>query len=127
MVATKTEKRVTKQTAKRTATPRARGIPKGGLTDEHKAAMRQGRQEAAAVRKLLRSMGLKENPMEALLEAQKQIDEERKAEARKEELVSTVEDFTEVLEAFAERRGISREAFERVGVPTELLDAANLG
>lgn len=126
MVATKVKATKATSTAKRTSVPRARGIPKGGLTEEHKAAMREGRQQAAVVRRLLREVGIKENPMEALLEAQRAIEEEAAKAARKEELAANVSDFVDVLRDFAERRGFSREAFERVGVPDELLDAANL-
>ena len=129
--------------------------PKGPMTDQHKAALSQGRQEGRAVRDYLDSLrtnkpkrGRKRTPdsirkrldaiddelttADALTEL-KLVQERRNLQSELESKSAAVdqtaveEAFVQVAKSYGERQGISYNAWREVGVPAPVLKRAGIG
>lgn len=116
------------------------------MTDEHKAALAQGRREAAAVRRYLEALdqdaggvdadklrkrvedlkGKAEEESDPLrrvevieqrIEAEKALEEAEKAP----DMNALESDFSEVVAAYSQRKGISYKAWRELGVPASVL------
>jgi hypothetical protein len=128
---------------------------KSGMSDEHKAALAEGRNQGRAVRKYLEALEqnkpkrgrkrtadsvkrdlartedelLDADPLRRLELVQRRID----LEGELERLGSTVDmdaleaEFVAVAKPYAERKGISYEAWREAGVPASALKAAGIG
>ena len=134
--------------------PAKRG-PKGPMTDQHKAALSQGRQEGRAVRDYLDSLrtnkpkrGRKRTSdsirkrldaiddelttADALTEL-KLVQERRNLQSELESKSAAVdqtaveEAFVQVAKSYGERQGISYNAWREVGVPAPVLKRAGIG
>ena len=129
--------------------------PKGPMTDQHKAALSQGRQEGRAVRDYLDSLrtnkpkrGRKRTPdsirkrldaiddelttADALTEL-KLVQERRNLQSELESKSAAVDQtavedaFVQVAKSYGERQGISYNAWREVGVPAPVLKRAGIG
>ena len=129
--------------------------PKGPMTDQHKAALSQGRQEGRAVRDYLDSLrtnkpkrGRKRTSdsirkrldaiddelttADALTEL-KLVQERRNLQGELESKSAAVdqtaveEAFVQVAKSYGERQGISYNAWREVGVPAPVLKRAGIG
>ena len=129
--------------------------PKGPMTDQHKAALSQGRQEGRAVRDYLDSLrtntpkrGRKRTSdsirkrldaiddelttADALTEL-KLVQERRNLQTELESKSAAVdqtaveEAFVQVAKSYGERQGISYNAWREVGVPAPVLKRAGIG
>ena len=129
--------------------------PKGPMTDQHKAALSQGRQEGRAVRDYLDSLrtnkpkrGRKRTSdsirkrldaiddelttADALTEL-KLVQERRNLQSELESKSDAVdqtaveEAFVQVAKSYGERQGISYNAWREVGVPAPVLKRAGIG
>ena len=129
--------------------------PKGPMTDQHKAALSQGRQEGRAVRDYLDSLrtskpkrGRKRTSdsirkrldaiddelttADALTEL-KLVQERRNLQSELESKSAAVdqtaveEAFVQVAKSYGERQGISYNAWREVGVPAPVLKRAGIG
>ena len=129
--------------------------PKGPMTDQHKAALSQGRQEGRAVRDYLDSLrtnkpkrGRKRTSdsirkrldaiddelttADALTEL-KLVQERRNLQSELEsksvavDQTAVEEAFVQVAKSYGERQGISYNAWREVGVPAPVLKRAGIG
>ena len=129
--------------------------PKGPMTDQHKAALSQGRQEGRAVRDYLDSLrtnkpkrGRKRTAdsirkrldaiddelttADALTEL-KLVQERRNLQSELESKSAAVDQtavedaFVQVAKSYGERQGISYNAWREVGVPAPVLKRAGIG
>lgn len=124
------------------------------MSDEHKAALAQGRQEGRAVRLYLEAVTVPKRrgrrrtpagvmaelertteqlktakPLDRLLLTQKRIDLEAELAtlgADPVDITALEAAFIEVAAGYAERKGLSREAFRSIGVPAAVLRAAGI-
>ena len=125
------------------------------MTDEHKAALAEGRAQGRAVRRYLEALeahkpkrGRKRTPesiqkrldridveladadaVKRLELIQERLDLKAELEASTESVdLSELEaEFVKAAKPYAERKGISYEAFRQVGVPAATLKAAGIG
>ncbi len=124
------------------------------MTDEHKAALSEGRAQGRAVRSYLEALethkpkrGRKRtpdtmrarieqieaalpeaSPMSRLQMVQERMDLEKEIEAAetKVDLTALEDGFVAAAKAYADRKGISHAAWREVGVPTALLKRAGI-
>ncbi len=129
-------------------------MSKGTMTDEHKAALAEGRRQGKAVRDYLAVIDMdrrrgprlskeqlsdkirdcqgqidaEDDPVKRLDLVQKRLDyEDRLAEAGEEiDLTGVEKGFVEVAQAYGDRKGISYTAWREIGVPAAVLKDAGV-
>ncbi len=129
-------------------------MPRGGMSQEHKEALAQGRRQARAVRDYLEAISMERRPgrpvdrraLENRIEKlQQQINEESNAAKRVEliqrrldaemrlaaleerpDLEQLEEDFVEAVKDYSERKGITYTAWREAGVPAAVLRQAGV-
>ena len=134
--------------------PAKRG-PKGPMTDQHKAALSQGRQEGRAVRDYLDSLrtnkpkrGRKRTAdsigkrLDAiddelttadaltelkLVQERRNLQEEMESKSAAVDQTAVEDAFVQVAKSYGERQGISYNAWREVGVPAPVLKRAGIG
>jgi hypothetical protein len=134
--------------------PAKRG-PKGPMTDQHKAALSQGRQEGRAVRDYLDSLrtnkpkrGRKRTAdsirkrLDAiddelttadaltelkLVQERRNLQEELESKSAAVDQTAVEDAFVQVAKSYGERQGISYNAWREVGVPAPVLKRAGIG
>jgi hypothetical protein len=127
---------------------------KGSVTEEHKAAMAEGRRQQRAVADYLEAVsankpkrGRKRSPETidkqlaeieekiasanaitrlALVEQRLQLTRERDALGAEVDLTPLEDAFVAVARAYGERKGISAAAWKEIGVPAEVLKKAGI-
>ena len=125
-----------------------------GLTDEHKAALAEGREQGRAVRRYLEALdahkpkrGRKRtpdsikkrldrieteipsaDPLKRLQLVQERIDlnAEMVRAGEKVDLTELEDDFAKAAQPYSERKGISYAAWRELGVPAAVLQRANI-
>ena len=129
--------------------------PKGPMTDQHKAALSQGRQEGRAVRDYLDSLrtnkpkrGRKRTSdsirkrLDAiddelttadaltelkLVQERRNLQDELESKSAAVDQTAVEEAFVQVAKSYGERQGISYNAWREVGVPAPVLKRAGIG
>ncbi len=129
-------------------------MPRGGMSQEHKEALAQGRRQARAVRDYLEAISMERRPgrpvdrraLENRIEKlQQQTNEESNAAKRVEliqrrldaemrlaaleerpDLEQLEEDFIEAVKDYSERKGITYTAWREAGVPAAVLRQAGV-
>lgn len=129
-------------------------MPRGGMTQQHKEALAQGRRQAKAVRDYLEAISVERRPgrpvdrrslQNRIERLQQQIDEESNAAKRVEliqrrldaevrlaaleerpDLEQLEGDFIEAVKDYSERKGITYTAWREAGVPAAVLRQAGV-
>jgi hypothetical protein len=129
--------------------------PKGPMTDQHKAALSQGRQEGRAVRDYLDSLrtnkpkrGRKRTAdsirkrLDAiddelttadaltelkLVQERRNLQDELESKSAAVDQTAVEDAFVQVAKSYGERQGISYNAWREVGVPAPVLKRAGIG
>lgn len=129
-------------------------MPRGGMSQEHKEALAQGRRQAKAVRDYLEAVSVERRPgrpvdrrsLESRIDRlQQQIDEESNAAKRVELIQRRLDaevrlaaleerpdveqlegDFIEAVKDYSERKGITYTAWREAGVPAAVLRQAGV-
>ena len=129
--------------------------PKGPMTDQHKAALSQGRQEGRAVRDYLDSLrtnkpkrgrkrtsdsirkrldGIDDELTTAdaltelkLVQERRNLQSELESKSAAVDQTAVEEAFVQVAKSYGERQGISYNAWREVGVPAPVLKRAGIG
>jgi|SRR5690606_6692269 chromosome segregation ATPase len=123
------------------------------MSEEHKAALAQGRRESRAIKAYLEALGSRrpgrpvtadsvrkriesideklateEDPLKQLDLRQERLDAEAtlKDVEAKEDIDELEKSFVEVAKSYSERKGISYAAWRQVGVPASALKAAGI-
>lgn len=123
------------------------------MSDEHKAALAQGRRESRAIKSYLQALGSRrpgrpvtadsvrkriesiderlaaeDDPLRALDLRQERLDAEAtlKDVEAKEDIDELEKGFVETAKSYSQRKGISYAAWRQVGVPASVLKAAGI-
>ena len=136
-------------------TKRPVGLPPGSMTEEHKAALREGRERGRIVRRYLEALadvrpkrgrpisreGLEKrvadtekkiestrNPLGKLELVQRKIDLQKQLAQMDEpiDIAPLEEEFVRVAKAYGEAKGIGRAAWLELDVPKSVLDRAGI-
>ncbi len=123
------------------------------MSDEHRAALKRGRQEAAAIKRYLEAIGRRrpgrpvtkeslekrlasldgqiddeENPLKRIELEQRKLDVQKQLESIEDapDVDALEEDFVEYAKGYSERKGISYAAWRAGGVPAAVLKKAGI-
>ncbi len=123
------------------------------MSDEHRAALKRGRQEAAAIKRYLEAIGRRrpgrpvtkeslekrlasldgqiddeENPLKRIELEQRKLDVQKQLESIEDapDVDALEEDFVKYAKGYSERKGISYAAWRAGGVPAAVLKKAGI-